>query len=1062
MRNKIKYGLTFLLIITLFSTLSAQKTLVYEQSNVLFNKAMELYNKEKYADAQKFFKKYLRKADKESVFKRTDAEYYRARCAMFLFNRDADVLMQNFIKQHKESPHYNEAVYQMALFQYQKKKYAKAYKWFKRTDKYYINKEDYPEFYFKYGYSAYESGKLDKAALYFYNILDSTESEYNSPAIYYYAHIAYTQKKYETALQKFKELQDDDLFAPIVPYYITQILYLQEKYDEVIKYATPFINSVSEKRYPEIARILGEAHYKRGEYKKAVPYLEIYKEKGLDYGRDDTYELAYSYFKSGEYQKAIENFKTMLSPKDELTQMAYIAMAESFLKLNDKKGAMMAFFEASKLKFDEKVAEKSLFNYAKLSYELSDSPFNDAIKAFTDFIKKYPDSKYTDDAYYYLSQVYLTTKNYQAAIDAYEHIKNITKDVEIAYQRITFFRGVELYKNGNYQAAIINFDKSINNSKFNKKILAEALYWRAEAYYNLRRYKDAADGYKSFILTPGSFLLREYKLAHYNLAYCYFKQKKYSEATTWFRKFIDQNPDENPDALNDAYIRTADCLFMQRKYDMAAEYYDKAIELGKRDVDYALFQKGFALGLQKKYNEKIIVLSKLVSDYPNSPYADDAVYEMGESYFATENNDMAINTFNTLVTDYPNSPYVTKAYLKLGLLYVNKNQPEEALEAYKSVIQKYPNTQEAKQSIELIKNIYTNELSDADGFIEFTKEAHLDLNIDETQADSLSYRTAEKVYMRGDCDKSKELFAKYINKYKNGRYLLNAHFYKAECNFQAGEEAEAFESYKYVGEQAKNEFTEQSLLKASEIALNQGKYEEAIPLLKRLQKLADRNKNISFARLNIMRAYYNIKDYKNAIKSAINVLKDPKIDDNIYREAHYIIASSFYKQGDYQAAFDEYQLLAEDVKTKEGAEAKYRIAEILFKDGKIDEAESEINDFRTQNSPFAYWLAKAYILWADIFKAKKDYFYATATLQSIIDNYANKTDGIVDEATEKLTALEEEQETDEELNNAAEENIIEEINEIDKLIDDEPEQQEQNTTGSSEETENKENKSSEN
>ncbi len=1039
MRTNIKYLIITILLLS-FVVVNAQKTMIYNPQISLYAKAKELYNKEKYADAQRCFRKYIRKAGKTSKFEKADAEYYNARCAMFLFNRDADVLMKNFIKKHKENPHYNEAVYQMALFQYQKKKYPKAYKWFKKTDEYYISKENIPEYYFKYAYSAYESGKLDEASLYFYNILDSTDSEYNSPAIYYYAHIAYEQKKYQTALEKFKLLQDDELFSPIVPYYITQILYLQEKYDEVIKYATPFINSVSEKRYPEISRILGEAHYKRREYKKAVPYLEIYKEKGLDFDRDDAYELAYAYFKSGEYQKAIENFKTVLSPKDELAQMAYIAMAESFLKLNDKKGAMLAFYEASRLKFNKKVAEKSYFNYAKLSYELSDSPFNDAIKAFTSFIKKYPNSKYTDDAYYYLSQVYLTTKNYQAAIDAYEHIKHVTKEVEIAYQRITFFRGIELFKNGNYQQAIINFDKSINNSNFNKKIKAEAIFWKSEAYYHLHRFDDAIRGYKAFILSPGSFLLNEYKTAHYDLAYCYFKQKKYENATTWFRKFIDQNP-KNNDLLNDAYIRTADCFFMQRKYDLAVKFYDKAIEIGKLDVDYALFQKGFALGLQKEYNEKIVVLSKLISDYSNSPYADDAVYEIGESYFAIENNDMAINTFNTLVTDYPNSPYVTKAYLKLGLLYVNKNQPEDALEAYKSVIKKYPNTQEAKQSIELIKNIYTNELSDADGFINFTKEANVNLNINEMQADSLSYRTAEKVYMKGDCDKSKQLFEKYINKYKNGRYLLNANFYKAECNYQTSEYDKAFESYKYVAEQPKNEFTEEALLKATEIAVNQKRYEEAIPLFKRLVKLADHKKNIQYAQVGLMRAYFNINDTKNAIKAAINVLKDTKIDDNLYREAHYVIASSFYKEKDYNAAYDEYQLLAEDVKTKEGAEAKYRLAEIDFKNGDLDEAESEINDFRSKNTPYAYWLAKAYILWADIFKAKKDYFYATATLQSIIDNYSDKTDGIVDEATEKLTQIEEEQEAEEDLDKAANEDVIEEINEIDKLIDkDEPEE----------------------
>jgi len=1026
----------FVFFITLSLNTFAQKTVVYNNPDVIYNEALNLYNKEKYTDAQQYFRKALDVKNKNFIFDRSDAEYYHARCAMFLFHRNADYLIRKFISKHPESRYYQEAIFEMAKFQYQKKKYRKAYKWFSQVDKYLLTDEQLVEYNFKYGYSLYTKSKLDKASFHFYEIIDSTESEYNSPAIYYYGHICYEQKKYETALMQFKKLEEDDLFAPIVPYYISQILYIQGKYDDIISYAPSLIDEVSEKRYPEIARILGEAYYKKERYKEAIPYLEIYRDKGLDYDRDDKYELAYSYYKTGNYKDAIKNFKGVLYPKDELTQKAYIAMADCFLKTDNKAGARTAFYEASKLDFDKKTSVDAMFNYAKLSYELSDSPFNDAIKAFTEFINKYPESPRTDEAYTYLSKVYLTTKNYQAAIESYEQIKNISKDVEIAYQRITFFRGIELFKNRGYGGAIQNFNKSINNSSFDKTIKARAWYWKAQSYYKIRRYNDAEKAYNKFITTPGAYLLTEYMNAHYDLGYCYFKQKDYKSAANWFRKYSDMNSDKTSETINDANIRIGDCLFMQKKYQFAVDFYEKAIEINKRNTDYALFQKGFSLGLLKDYNNKIIVLSQIVNDYSKSIYCDDAVYEIGNSYFALENNDMAITTFTQLVDDYPESPYIPKTYLKLGLLYVNKDQPEEALAVYKAVTEKYPNSPQAKPAVDLIKNIYTNDLSDADGFIKYTKEADINVNITEAQEDSLNYRTAEKLYMKGDCDKSKELFANYINKFTKGKYLLNANFYKAECNFQAGEESEALESYSYVASQEKSEFTEEALVKATRIAYTQGKYKEAIELYKKLVKVADNKSNVAKANIGIMRSYYNLKDYGNTVKASINVLKDPEISDNMYREAHYTIARSFYEKKDFKGAFDEYQLLAEDVTTNEGAEAKFRLAEIYMKNGEIEDAEAEINDFRTQNASNKYWLAKAYILWAEIFKAKNDYFYATATLQSIIDNYGNKTDGIVDEATNKLVSFEDEMEADEDLNDAVDEDILKEINEIDNLIDD--------------------------
>ena len=48
---------------------------------------------------------------------------------------------------------------------------------------------------------------------------------------------------------------------------------------------------------------------------------------------------------------------------------------------------------------------------------------------------------------------------------------------------------------------------------------------------------------------------------------------------------------------SDAYNRMADCYFVQTDYTQAIEYYNRSIESGKADVDYAMFQKGFTLGL---------------------------------------------------------------------------------------------------------------------------------------------------------------------------------------------------------------------------------------------------------------------------------------------------------------------------------------------------------------------------------------------------------------------------------------------------------------------------------
>ena len=104
-------------------------------------------------------------------------------------------------------------------------------------------------------------------------------------------------------------------------------------------------------------------------------------------------------------------------------------------------------------------------------------------------------------------------------------------------------------------------------------------------------------------------------------------------------------------------------------------------------------------------------------------------------------------------------------------------------------------------------------------------------------------------------------------------------------------------------------------------------------------------------------------------------------------------------------ALIEFSKVASNLKTKEGAESKYQIAKIYLNKGEYDKAEKEVFAFAQKNTPHQYWLAKSFILLADVYMNKDDFFQAKATLQSVIDGYNATDDGIIDEATDKLNQL---------------------------------------------------------
>ena len=208
---------------------------------------------------------------------KAEAQYYLAMCSVELQNLDAEYLVYRFAMENPESPLINKAYFRLANYMYIKKDWPKTITYYNKVDRFYLDKEELSEYYFQKGYAYYMRNDYENARVAFYEIKD-IETRYSSPALILLRHIAYVQENYETALNGFLKLVDDETFSPVAPYYMAQIYYLQKKFDKVIEFAPPLMESVSDKRAPEMAKIIGESYFYLGRYEESVPYLEQYRD----------------------------------------------------------------------------------------------------------------------------------------------------------------------------------------------------------------------------------------------------------------------------------------------------------------------------------------------------------------------------------------------------------------------------------------------------------------------------------------------------------------------------------------------------------------------------------------------------------------------------------------------------------------------------------------------------------------------------------------------------------------------------------------------------------------
>jgi Uncharacterized protein conserved in bacteria len=358
-------------------------------------------------------------------------------------------------------------------------------------------------------------------------------------------------------------------------------------------------------------------------------------------------------------------------------------LGQSYLKLNDKNNARMAFESAAKTSFDKQVKEAATYNYALLIHQTSFTGFGESVTIFENFLNEFPNSVYSDKVNDYLVEVYLTTKDYRSALASIEKIKRPSTKILEAKQDILFQLGTQSFTNVKLDEAIDLFNRAISLGSYNLEARNDAYFWRGESYYRKGEFASAASDYRTYLNNTQAKSGEMYALAHYNLGYCYFKQQQYADALSRFRSYVDMESNRQLPAYADAYNRIGDCLFQSRQFAQAEESYSRSATLQPSAADYSVYQKGFLLGLQKDYRGKISAMDRLVREYPESPYVDDALFEKGRAYVMLENSQGAAEAFEKVISQFPQSTQARKAGIQLGLLYFNDNQPEKAAAAYK-------------------------------------------------------------------------------------------------------------------------------------------------------------------------------------------------------------------------------------------------------------------------------------------------------------------------------------------------------------------------------------------
>ena len=993
-------------LVVFSGSVSAQKTRIYHSPEHEYKLADELFLMQQYGSAKNMYRSVYNAIEEKYNPMKQFSLYREAVCASLLYHEDAEKLALFFMSEYPEYDQNQRLWFYLAGYYFDRKQYKKALNAYEQVEMRVLsNKEEEAAYRFKKGYCYFIQDKYDKAKPLLLEV-KSGDSQYANRALFYYSHILYIENSYNAALQGFVQLLSEETYSEIVPFYIVHIYFATQEYEKITAQASELLAKSSKRRLPEINHIIAQSYFMQRNYAQAIPYYEAYHATTQSaVSCEDYYSAGYSYYADKQYDKAIPLLTKSICDNDSLKQYASFVLANCYLETNQKSFASRLFYSAYELDKNPQITEEALFNYAKLQYELSNNPFVGAISAFEQYINNYPNSIRKNEAESYLSTIYLTTKNYRAAIASLEKINPKSPTLLKAYQRVANFRGMELFNDGNYDEADKYFDIALLNN-FDPLVYAQATFWKAEIDYRKGNYREAAKGYDVFLSLSTAKSTQEYANAFYNSGYADFKLKNYRAALNKFAEFQKRKTNTTSNKITaDVHNRMGDCYYMLSELQNAHTQYNKVIEMNVYDVDYALYQRAITEGGLQNANAKIATLKLLESKYPKSPYVAESQYEIANTYYVRNQHAEAIQAYSNFIEKNPRNPLVKKASLELGSIYYNTEQDEKASEIFKSIVKNYPNSEESRTALKTLENIYTSS-GNVEDFFTYVRNANPSMKITVSYQDTVTYKAASEKYFNRNFTEAEKGFDSYIKQFPQGAFITPAHFYLAECAIQRSDFQKALLAYEFVIKQQDEQFLTNALLNAAEIYYLNKEYNNALIYLNMVetQCVASLLPTQSMAvMLTKLHCYYGNNDFANAISSGENILKEEKASTEAKEKARAIIARSALALNNYELATTHFTILSKQSKSEIASESMYNLAFVEFAKGNTEAAEKKIFEI-IANISHDYWQANSYILLGDIYVKKGNTFQAKYTYQSIMENYEGDDD-LVQIATDKYNKI---------------------------------------------------------
>ncbi|MFH1897585.1 MAG: tetratricopeptide repeat protein [Candidatus Desantisbacteria bacterium] len=495
-----------------------------------------------------------------------------------------------------------------------------------------------------------------------------------------------------------------------------------------------------------------------------------------------------------------------------------------------------------------------------------------------------------------------------------------------------------------FKSAIAIYEKII--SKYPDSNLADDSRYRiGECYFNQKEYDTALLQFQRLIDNyPRTYLRAEAKMG---IAQCYLMMKKWGNSKQAFDDLITAHP---------AYQRQKTVIYSLGLINYRQGQYEKALELFKQiDTPGAIYYTGKSL---ESLNRPLLAIGsykKLIDNYSESVFLENAYYLLGEMFYLCQDYTSASVKYQEFMQKYPRSELVAFTRYKLACIYLKLKDYTAAIDNFEAIVRQYPKHSIAP-SAQFMVGISRMELQ------QYSK-ACFDFGVIVNQYPA-SDLVPDALYKIGWCYLEQENYKlaastlqRLIDQYSNHPLIPRAYLLAGNCYYMLKNYESTIAAYKKVLDQSdQTELHEVAIYLINRAYYAQENYDSVISgyhyMLNNLPP--GKSKWRAFAYLMIAEAYYQKGDIEDSKEIYETIINDYPESDAVFYAQDGLIWYCLQK-GEYETAFQKRQKLKESMALKNieptgmDVNRQYEIANGLFNQKKYTEAlevyESFVKDY---------------------------------------------------------------------------------------------------------------------